>query len=488
MHKSILRIALPSIVTNITVPLLGIVDLSIVGHFDSSFVLIGAISVGTLIFNMVYWLFNFLRMGSSGLTAQAFGRKDYGGQQRILHMALTVALCCGLLIFALQRPIEWVAQWIIAPSSEVWTLAVAYFRIRIWAAPAVLALFAMTGWLVGMQNSRYPMYIAIGQNLVNISLSYLLAIRAGMGIEGVALGTVIAQYLGLAAALWLCKHQLSTQLSTLRVDKGLANSCEQQIVDKKGENHASYQQPAVHIEWKTFFVINRDIFFRMVFLIAVTTAFTAYGARMGDMLLAVNTLLMQLFTLFSYFSDGFALAGEALVGKAVGNEMRNEDLDSSLIRLLFRWGLGVALLFTLLYAFGGTAILRLFTDDNAVLTAASPYMPWAVAIPLCGIAAFMWDGIYIGATRTRHMFLSLLISAIIFFSVFEGGTLLINSTLACAQDLGFEVIRLSGCEAFIPNPSFNSATALLNHLLWFSFLLYLTTRGIVLSRLWRRGR
>ena len=436
MNKEILRITLPSIVTNITVPLLGIVDLAIVGHIseESAAAIIGAVSVGTLIFNMVYWLFNFLRMGSSGLTAQAYGRGDTASQRRILRMALTVALGCGSALVALQRPIEWTAQWIIAPSEEVWTLAIAYFRIRIWAAPAVLALFAMNGWLVGMQNSRYPMYIAIGQNLINITVSYLLVTHFHLGIEGVAMGTVLSQYIGLAAACLFCIHlqrqsgHLSTKLSTPL---------------------STNQQETVQIEWKTFFVVNRDIFFRMICLIAVTTAFTSYGARMGDTMLAVNTLLMQLFTLFSYFSDSFALAGEALVGKRIGGKQS----PAPLIHWLFLWGWGVALLFTLTYGTGGMNLLKIFTQDQELLQATSPYLTWVTGIPLCGIAAFMWDGIYIGATRTRQMFISLLIGALLFFGIYEAGSRLIDPKL-------------------------------LNHLLWGAFLTYLLARGGVLWWYW----
>ena len=296
MNREILRIAIPSIVTNITVPLLGIIDLSIVGHIDSAdggALAIGAISVGGLIFNMVYWLFNFLRMGSSGLTAQRFGREDGAGERRVLRMALTVAVVCGVAIFALQRPIEWFAHIIIAPTDEVWTLATTYFRIRIWAAPAVLSLFALNGWFVGMQNSRFPMYIAIGQNLLNIATSATLVLWFDMGVRGVALGTVISQYCGLAAALFLVRR---TNLHA--ADESIDTAQELSVAD--------------------FFRVNRDIFLRMICIIAVTTAFTSFGARQGDLLLAVNTLLIQLFILFSYFCDGFALAGEAIVGKYVG--------------------------------------------------------------------------------------------------------------------------------------------------------------------------
>lgn len=460
MNKEILRIALPSIVTNITVPLVGIVDQAIVGHLRQ-LEAIGAIAVGGLIFNMVYWLFNFLRMGSSGLTAQAYGRRDMASVWRVLRMGLAVAVVCGLAIIGLQRPMEWVAHLIIAPTDEVWALAVAYFRVRVWAAPAVLALFAMNGWLIGMQNSRSPLYIAVGQNLVNIGVSCLLVMCLGMGVVGVAWGTVVSQYVGLAAAAVLCRREmrLSTHLSTNAVDNPAPEGCEQANVDKTASCELSYQQ---------FFTVNGDIMLRMVCLIAVTTAFTAYGARMGDMLLAVNALLMQLFTLFSYFCDGFALAGEALVGKYVGREqearhrVKGDGVDAPdasahepegsqvgrCVRLLFRWGGGVVAFFTLLYIIAGKGILGLLTNDTLVLEASHPYLMWAVAVPLCGVAAFIWDGVFIGLTATRQMFLSLLVGACVFF-----------------------VLRWALTQ-LLPDP---------NDALWLAFLSYLVVRGVVLT-------
>ena len=448
MNREILRIALPSIVTNITVPLLGIVDLAIVGHLNNE-AAIGAIAVGGLIFNMVYWLFNFLRMGSSGLTAQAYGRRDLVSIRKVLRMGLTVSLLCGIVIFAIQRPMEWLSYFIIAPTEQVWDLALQYFRVRIWAAPAVLALFAMNGWLVGNQNSRYPLYIAVGQNLLNIIASYLLVFHAGLGVKGVALGTVIAEYTGVTTAFCWCRYQmkLSTKLFTKNVDKPAFGGFEQGNVDKSRDYALSYQQ---------FFTVNRDIFFRMICLIAVTTAFTAFGARMGDTLLAVNALLMQFFTLFSYFSDGFALAGEALVGKYFGIAQTEGGIGlvrvNEVVRRLFYWGGGVLLLFTLLYILSGKGIIGLLTDDTLVVEAALPYLPWAAAIPLCGMAAFFWDGIYIGATATREMFRSLLIGTICFFVARYA----LGHLLADANDA-----------------------------LWISFLLYLLIRGAYLTWRWR---
>ena len=455
--KEILNIALPSIVTNITVPLLGIVDVAITGHIGNSTVAIGAIAVGGLVFNMVYWLFNFLRMGSSGLTAQAYGRGDGEGQRRVLGMGIKVAVVCGLGIICLQRPLEWIAHWIIAPSDEVWELAVQYFRIRVWAAPAVLMLFTLNGWFIGMQNSRYPLYIAVGQNLINIVVSYALVFHYDMGVQGVAIGTVVAQYLGLLAAI-----ELSTYLSTNIVDNAISEGYEQGNVDKSGENLTSYQQ---------FFTVNRDIFFRMICLIAVTTAFTSYGSHLGDTLLAVNTLLLQLFTLFSYFSDGFAAAGEAIVGKYYGASLseelgvRSEEYSAAkksineVIKRLFVWGAGVVVLFTAIYSLGGLPFLRLLSDEEEVIQASAPYLPWAIGIPVCGIAAFMWDGVFIGLTATRQMFFSLLVGALAFFGLYEG-----ISTLMMA---------MNGAE--------NVKAGTLNHVLWGAFLAYLVVRGVYLS-------
>lgn len=441
--KEILKIALPSIVTNITVPLLGIVDVAITGHIGNSTVAIGAIAVGGLVFNMVYWLFNFLRMGSSGLTAQAYGRGDGEGQRRVLGMGIKVAVVCGLGIICLQRPLEWMAHWIIAPSDEVWELAVQYFRIRVWAAPAVLMLFTLNGWFIGMQNSRYPLYIAVGQNLINIVVSYALVFHYDMGVRGVAIGTVVAQYLGLLAAI-----ELSTYLSTNIVDNAISEGYEQGNVDKSGENLTSYQQ---------FFTVNRDIFFRMICLIAVTTAFTSYGSHLGDTLLAVNTLLLQLFTLFSYFSDGFAAAGEAIVGKYFGaSQYKNID---KIVKRLFLWGAGVVVLFTAIYTLGGLPFLRLLSDEEEVIQASAPYLPWAIGIPVCGIAAFMWDGVFIGLTATRQMFFSLLVGALVFFGLYEGISALLSAN--------------SGADGV--------SAGTLNHVLWGAFLAYLVVRGVYLS-------
>ena len=294
MNKKILQLAIPSIISNITVPLLGLIDVAIVGHLGSASY-IGAIAVGGMLFNIIYWIFGFLRMGTSGMTSQAYGKRDLTEVTRILFRSVGVGFLISLGLLILQYPILKVAFTLIDATEEVKQWASLYFNICIWGAPAVLGLYGFAGWFIGMQNSRFPMFIAITQNIVNIAASLCFVFVLGMKVEGVALGTLIAQYAGLlmAFALWL-KY---------------------------------YKRLKAYIDWnglwgreamRRFFSVNSDIFFRTLCLVAVTTFFTSTGARQGDVILAVNTLLMQLFTLFSYIMDGFAYAGEALAGRFIG--------------------------------------------------------------------------------------------------------------------------------------------------------------------------
>ena len=374
--RQILQIALPSIVSNITVPLLGLIDVAIVGHLGSP-AYIGAIAVGGMLFNIIYWIFDFLRMGTSGMTSQAFGKRDLTEVVCLLMRSVGIGLAVAFCLIALQIPIRQGAFLLIHPTDEVRILATLYFHICIWGAPAMLGLYGLTGWFIGMQNSRIPMYIAITQNIVNIIASLSLVYLCGMKVEGVALGTLIAQYAGLfmGLALWW-KHYGKLK----RFLKG-------------GKN--IWQKEAMY----RFFQVNRDIFLRTLCLVAVTLFFTSAGASQGEIILAVNTLLMQLFTLFSYVMDGFAYAGEALSGRYIG--ARNREAFTDTVRHLFGWGVVMAVFFTLVYALGGNAFLGLLTDDKEVIAAADTYFYWALAVPAVGIAAFIWDGIFIGATATR---------------------------------------------------------------------------------------
>ena len=423
--RQILQIALPSIVSNITVPLLGLIDVAIVGHLGSP-AYIGAIAVGGMLFNIIYWIFGFLRMGTSGMTSQAFGKRDLTEVVCLLMRSVGIGLAVAFCLIALQIPIRQGAFLLIHPTDEVRILATLYFHICIWGAPAMLGLYGLTGWFNGMQNSRIPMYIAITQNIVNIIASLSLVYLCGMKVEGVALGTLIAQYAGLfmGLALWW-KHYGKLK----RFLKG-------------GKN--IWQKEAMY----RFFQVNRDIFLRTLCLVAVTLFFTSAGASQGEIILAVNTLLMQLFTLFSYVMDGFAYAGEALSGRYIGAHNREAFTDT--VRHLFGWGVVMAVLFTLVYALGGNAFLGLLTDDKEVIAAADTYFYWALAVPAVGIAAFIWDGIFIGATATRGMLLSMATAAASFFVLYYG----LHPVLA-------------------------------NHALWLAFLTYLLMRGVMQTGLSR---
>ena len=416
--RQILHIALPSIVSNITVPLLGLIDVSIVGHLGAASY-IGAIAVGGMLFNMIYWLFGFLRMGTGGLTAQAYGRHDLQEVTRILLRSLSISLLLALALLLLQYPVRSLAFMLMDTSEEVRKLATLYFHICIWGAPATLGLYGFTGWYIGMQNSRFPMYIAITQNIVNIAASLFFVFALGMKVEGVALGTLVAQYagLGMACLLWLAYYR---PLRKYLLQKALFD----------------------RTEMKRFFQVNRDIFIRTLCLIAVTVFFTSTGAAYGDVVLAVNALLMQLFTLFSYFMDGFAYAGEALTGKYIGAK-DNQSLRLT-IRHLFKWGIALSLLFTLLYGAGGKSFLGLLTNDTSVISASEEYIYWVLAIPLAGFSAFLLDGICIGATATHLMLRSMLVASASFFLLYYG----LHDTLG-------------------------------NHALWMAFIVYLSLRGVV---------
>lgn len=426
LNRSILAIALPSIVSNITVPLLGLVDTAIVGHLGAP-AYIGAIAVGGMLFNMVYWLCGFLRMGTGGLVAQAYGAGATAERYRLLFRSLGVAGLLSLSLWLFQQPLLALALSWMNASAEVSELATLYFRILIWGAPAVLGLYSFTGWFLGSQNARFPMWVAIVQNCTNILVSLALVWGWGWKVEGVATGTLVAQYAGIGTALllwWRCYGQ--------RLPQDLWAGI--------------WQRERL----LAFFRINRDIFLRTFCLVAVTTCFTAWGAAQGDVVLAVNALLMQLFVLFSYVMDGFAYAGEALGGRYYG--ARDRRSFTQLVACLFRWGWGLVLAFTLVYLLGGSVLLRLLTDDATVISAASTYFPYAVLIPLVGFSAFLYDGIFIGCTYTRGMLVAMVGAAAVFFLVGSWGTIFLQP----------------------------------NHALWTAFLLYLLVRGLIQWQFFKR--
>lgn len=423
VNRKILRLALPSIVSNITVPLLGLADVAIVGHIgDEQY--ISAIAIGSMIFNIAYWLFGFLRMGTSGMTSQALGRKDFSEILFVLNRALQVAFLVALCILVFQYPIRLLAFWLMGTPTEIIALVTTYFSIVVWGAPAMLGLYALTGWFVGMQNTKAPMIVAIIQNVVNIAMSAFLVFVQGMRIEGVALGTLFAQWTGFVIALIIFQRyyrRLSVYLSG---------------------NSVMFFVKASFKEWIKFFRVNRDIFLRTLCLVAVNLFFTSFGARQGTMILAVNTLLMTLFTLFSYVMDGFAYAGEALAGRYYG--AKNWGMFHQTVHGLFQWGLFMTILFCSTYFIGGQHFLSLLTDKVSVTQAASPYFIWAVMIPLTGMAAFIYDGVFIGITETRGMLVSSFVASVCFFVLF----LLLHPVLH-------------------------------NHALWLALNCYLAARGVI---------
>ena len=422
--RQILQIALPSIVSNITVPLLGMIDVAIVGHMGSP-VYIGAVAVGSMIFNLVYWLFGFLRMGSSGMTSQALGRRDLTEVMRLLVRSVSIALAIALLLLVLQMPMKWAAFALIGPTDDVAPFASTYFNIVIWGAPASLALFSLMGWYIGMQNTRIPMFISIMQNVVNILASLTLVYGFGMKIEGVALGTVIAQYAGFIVALGLLARYY-------------------------GRLFQYFSKDRLFSDIRVFFNVNRDIFLRTLCLVAVNLYFTSAGARQGAVILSVNTVMMQLYLFFSYFMDGFAYAGEALGGRTYG--ARNGVAFRETLNRLWLWMLIVTTAYTLLYIGGGKWIVSILTDEPQVIEASSDYLWWTWLIPAAGCVAFIWDGVFIGLTATRGMLVSSFVSALSFFAVY----------LLTEPFLG-------------------------NHGLWLSLVIYLSMRG-VLQTIWYRLR
>lgn len=416
-HKEILRLALPSVVTNITVPLLALADTAIVGHLGQA-AFIGATAIGGTIFSMIYWIFAFLRMGTTGLVAQARGRQDRSEARTILVRALRLSVCISALLLILQVPILRVALYFMAPAAEVSQLASLYFRIVVWGAPAVLAQYVLTGWYIGEQDTRSPMLVALAQNLLNVALSLTLVYAARMGFAGVALGTVLSQWAGLLFAIGLLRPYIRRAKSSLPPVDTTETAT-----------------------WRQMLRVNSDIFLRTVCLVAVTVSFTAAGSRQGELTLSANMLLMQFFILYSYFTDGLANAAEALAGKWDGAGCRRELHQT--VRCLFAQGAVVSAAFCLLYLLGGRTLLALLTNVETVRLTAATYLPWASLIPVVALPAMVWDGVFIGLTWTRGMLGSMFLAMCLFFVL-----------LTCCQKLG-------------------------NHALWLAFDSYLLARGTI---------
>ena len=368
---------MPSILANITIPLVGIVDTAIVGHLSDA-AAIGGIAIGTMLFDLLYWNFGFLRVGTSGLTAQAYGRGDQTECRRILARGLTIAALAAFLIWAIQWLFVNAVLAVVPCSEEVAGVAREYFFVRIWAAIATLMLFTCKGWFIGMQDTKSPMAVDILVNVVNMAASYYLAVHTPLGVVGVAYGTVIAQYTGLALAIAIMvfKYRI-VHISLPEIIEAMRGT-----------------------ELKRMMALNGNLIIRSLCFMVVYVGYTSLASQYGDTELAVSSILMKLFMFFSFFVDGFAYAGEALVGKAFGESPMTNDKSpiGPLVRALFNWALGVGLLFTVMYAIWGKGSIALLTSDTEVLSASTKYLGWLIAMPIISTLAFMWDGVFVGAT------------------------------------------------------------------------------------------
>ena len=395
LNSQILRLAIPSILANITIPLVGVVDTAIIGHIANA-TFIGGIAIGTMLFDLLYWNFGFLRVGTSGMTAQAFGRGDRVECARLLSQSVGIALMGAALIWLLQWLFVTAVLAVVPCSAEVAAFARNYFFVRVWAAPATLSLMAFKGWFIGMQDTVSPMITDIVVNVVNMVVSYVLAVYTPLGAMGVAYGTVAAQLTGLLLALVICLLKYKAVL--------------QDVIRLLGDK-------AIRLfggqEMKRFLSLNGNLFIRSLCFMVVYVGFTSLASKYGDVELAVSTIMMKLFMLFSYFVDGFAYAGEALVGKEIGASSPLHSTPYTLgstphrlrnvVRLLFAWSLGVGVLFTFLFGVWSEECYRAMTNDTTVLARLADYTAWLIAMPIVSTLAFMWDGVYAGATAGRQI-------------------------------------------------------------------------------------
>jgi len=419
INKEIFRLTVPNVISNISVPLLGMADVAIAGHIGGDMT-IGALAIGTTIFNFIYWNCAFLRMGTSGMTAQAYGAGNRLECNALLVKALAVALSLSSVLLIFQKPLADGALYLMGASDEVSAMAREYVMARIWAVPAAISVFAMQGWFIGMQDSKTPMWMSIFANVVNISFSMLFAFVLDMGIAGIAWGTVVSQYMSLLLALVIYRIKYYNANNPLKLQASLQIST-----------------------MMRFFKVNRDVFLRTFCVVVAYTLFTKMSAYYGDVVLATNSLLMQLFTLFSYMIDGIAYAAEAISGKCVGEG--NYDKLRRACKAFMIWGGVVAVLYVVVYIVTWRGILGLFSPSEVVLACAEQYIGWIIAVPLVCFIPFMIDGIMLGATRTAPL----------------------RNTVAIS--LAIQIVLLLLLKDVVGNMS-----------VWISFLAFLFMRGVLL--------
>lgn len=428
MNRRICRLALPNILSNITIPFLGMVDLALTGHLDDTSA-IGAIAISTTLFSLIYWSFAFLRMGTTGLTAQALGAGNGRAQGQILSQSLLIGFLAGVVILLVQRPLRDLALLALGPDISLVPYIHTYFGIVVWGAPAMLCTYALNGWLIGMQNAWWPMVVSIVTNVTNIAVSTSLVLWGDMGIAGVAMGTLIAQWIGVLLLLG------GVYTFFLRY----------------GEITLAHSIIELRIGFRRYFGTNVHILLRTLLLAIVSAFFTYAGTQMGPLPLAANALLYQFFNFFSYFIDGFAYAAEAIVGHSYGRKNRKSLFRA--VRLVTAWGFGLAVAVSAVYMIVGSSFLHLLSDQPDVLAYAHEYLWWVYLLPLTGFVAFLMDGIFVGLTATREMLWSMLTAVIVFFGLYYG----------------------------IPTEHPNDA-------LWLAFVSYLLVRGIAQLVLLRRIR
>lgn len=421
MNKEIIKLAIPNIVTNLTVPMVSMVDLALMGRMPSSAYIL-AMGFGTVIFNFIYWAFGFLRMGTTGMVSQAFGKDERSTIVDLLFKGLTVSIIAGLGLIILQYPLKVLALHVIAPDSSVIIPLTTYFNYRIFAAPATISLFVLSGWLLGMQDAKSAMVLAVIVNGINATLSYVFVRYLSLDIQGVALGTVLAQYVGLLVGILilLLKYKSILSLNYFHFLKRKNN-------------------------WKEFFMVNSDIFIRTLCLIFTMSFFKTKAGNIDPIVGAANILLLEFITISAYGIDGFAFAAEALSGKYFG--LGKADRFKKAVKVAFAWGIGIAALLSVVYWLKGEQILYVLTDKTKIVDVALIYLPWLILAPLINSFAFIWDGIYVGTTTSKAMRNSMIIATILVFL-----------------------------------PSFYIGKEYWgNHGLWLAFSLFMLARGIMLS-------
>lgn len=416
LNRRILRLSVPSILANLTVPLVGMVDTALAGHLiddggGGSAVFIGGISVGAMLLNLLYWNFFFLRTGTGGLTAQAFGREDPRECAGIFVRGIVLAAVVSVLILALQAPLAQLGMLLVSSTPRVSELALRYFFIRIWAVPATVGLMVFRGWFVGMQDSISSMWTDLIVNFVNIAASVFLTFGCfgwhGIGFDGIAAGTLVAQYSGLLYAVLVCTFKYRRVFATMTL-----------------EDVRELLRPS---RIKPFLKMNGNLLGRSLCFTGIYMGYTIIASSFGDVLLACSSIMMQLLMVFSYFTDGFAYAGEALAGRYIG--ARDEEMLRRTVRYVFIWSMSIAVLFIGVYAVIGMPLVGLFTSDTAVVESCRGFILWLLLMPPVGCAAFTWDGIYLGATSSRSLFVAMALALLGFFAVWFGFVLVCRGTL-----------------------------------------------------------